>query len=207
MKRTSYLGLILFAMATGVVAKEWRFDVYLDAKPIGEHRYILTEIADGQRELLSQANFNVKFLFFNAYEYEHTARERWEGDCLKAIESHTEENGEVTVVQGRLEEAGFTLRSPIPRVLDDCVVGFAYWNPKMLSRPRLLNPQTGEWLDSRIRRLGKDRIELRGQPVEADHYKLEAPKIDIDLWYSADQDWLELKSITPEGYVVHYKLH
>jgi hypothetical protein len=201
-----FFALALAFLSTGSYGKEWRFDVYLDAEPIGEHRFILSESADGRRELLSRADFNVKFLFFNAYRYHHVARERWNGDCLNAIEARTEENREVTLVQGRLDKSGFRLQSPASRTLDSCVMGFAYWNPKMLSQSRLLNPQTGEWMDSRITRLGKDRIECKGRPVEADHYRLDATKVHIDLWYSDDRDWLALKSITPEGYVIDYKL-
>ncbi|MGH8549094.1 MAG: DUF6134 family protein [Methylococcales bacterium] len=206
MRRFNFLLLALATISSAAFGKEWQFDVYLDAEPIGEHRFILSEAADGQRELVSQADFNVKFLFFNAYRYHHIAREHWAGDCLHRIEARTEENNDVTLVQGKLEKSGFTLQSPNPGTLDACVMGFAYWNPKMLSQSRLLNPQTGEWMDSRITRLGKERIELKGQAVEADHYKLEATKVHIDLWYSEDQDWLALKSITPEGYVIDYKL-
>lgn len=201
-----YYGLILAAISASAFAKEWRFDVYLDEKPIGEHRYVLNETANGQRELVSQANFNVEVLFINVYEYHHIAREHWDGDCLNSLEARTEENQEVSVVQGRQEGSGFTLQSPGHRTLADCVMNFAYWNPKMLSQTRLLNPQTGEWQDSSIIRLGKERIEFKGQAVEAEHYKLEAAKIYIELWYSAKYDWLALKSITADGYTIEYKL-
>ncbi|MGH8477386.1 MAG: DUF6134 family protein [Methylococcales bacterium] len=198
--------LILAAVSSSAFAKEWRFDAYLDEKPIGEHRYMLSETGKGQRELVSQANFNVELLFVNFYEYHHVARERWDGDCLNALEARTEENREISVVRGKQGESGFMLQSPGHRSLDRCVMTFAYWNPKMLSQSRLLNPQTGEWLDSRITHLGKERIEFKGQTLEADHYKLEASKIYIELWYSASHDWLALKSITPDGYVIDYKL-
>ncbi len=207
MKRINGYWLILAAIYSNAFAKEWRFDVYLDAKPIGEHLYVLSETAKGQRELVSQANFNVEFLFVNVYQYHHIARERWDGDCLNSLEARTEENREISVVQGNQEESGFTLQSPGHKTLDPCVMNFAYWNPKMLSQSRLLNPQTGEWLNSRIIRLGKDRIDLRGKSIEADHYKLEAAKIHIELWYSAKKEWLALKSITPDGYIIDYKLH
>ncbi len=206
MKRFDILLLMFATLSSGAFGREWRFDVYLDAEPIGQHRFILSEAANGRRELVSRADFKVQFLFIDAYRYHHVSRELWEGDCLSAIQARTEENREVTVVQGKVEKSGFTLQSPDPGTLEPCVMGFAYWNPKMLSQSRLLNPQTGEWMASRITRLGKDRIDIRGRAIEADHYKLEAARIQLDLWYSEDQDWLALKSITPDGYVIDYKL-
>ncbi|MGH8477686.1 MAG: DUF6134 family protein [Methylococcales bacterium] len=201
-----YAWLILAFISFAAPAEEWRFGVFLDAKPIGEHRYILSEKTQGSRELVSQADFNVELLFVNVYRYHHVAREIWDGDCLRSLEARTEENQEISVVQGKQEISGFTLHSPGHRILDSCVMNFAYWNPKMLRQSRLLNPQTGAWQDTRITRLGKDWIEFNGKSVEADHYKLEAPKIYIELWYRANRNWLALKSITPEGYVINYKL-
>jgi hypothetical protein len=55
-------------------------------------------------------------------------------------------------------------------------------------------------------------LDVKGKKVEALRYKLDAslagkPKLNIELWYRADNhDWVALKSITPEGYVINYKL-
>ena len=45
------------------------------------------------RELTSEAHFRVRFLFIDAYRYEHRARERWQGDCLESLEARTDTNG------------------------------------------------------------------------------------------------------------------
>jgi hypothetical protein len=48
--------------------------------------------------------------------------------------------------------------------------------------------------------------------VEATRYRLNAslngkPKLNIELWYeNTSNDWVALKSITPEGYTINYKL-
>ena len=49
--------------ATGNPASTWRFDVLLDNKPIGYHRFELDRQGD-KRTLISQARFNVKLLLF-----------------------------------------------------------------------------------------------------------------------------------------------
>ena len=100
------LGRVLLARA-GPRARwrhaEWHFDVSLDGRPIGEHRFTLRERGD-LRELTSEARFRVRILFIDAYRYEHRARERWQGDCLERLDARTDDNGKPTVVAG--ERAG-----------------------------------------------------------------------------------------------------
>ena len=56
---------------------------------------------------------------------------------------------------------------------------------------------------------------VKGKATDTAHYRLlNAPsskiKLDIELWYAQDstgkQQWVALKSITPEGYTINYKL-
>lgn len=187
-------------------AKEWPFTAYLDGKEIGQHDFRLTESSDVTM-LTSIASFNVKVLFINAYRYEHKANEQWRDGCLSSLDARTRENGEVSVVTGKKLDSSFEMKGPKGKLeLPACTMTFAYWNPKMLSQEKLLNPQTGEWLDVDVVSMGRDSIVVRGLKVEADRYRLTAPKMKIDLWYSPDKEWLGLESTTPDGYQITYKL-
>ena len=196
--------LALFvANASHATTREWNFDVSLDGKPIGEHRFTLHDRGD-IREIDSQARFNVRFLFINAYRYEHRARERWTGDCLQSVEARTDANGKPRVVEGELDNGTFRIRTGSPAVLQDaCVQTFAYWNPSILDARRLLNPQTGEYVDVKVLLMGREVID--GQSAE--RYRLlgegETP-LQIDLWYTAARDWVALESLTPEGRRLRY---
>jgi hypothetical protein len=76
----------------------------------------------------------------------------------------------------------------------------------------LLNPQNGDWLDTKITKLGTELLDIKGRKVETTHYRLNAslegkPKLNIELWYeTANNNWVALKSITPEDYIINYKL-
>jgi len=200
------LMLTLLLLSHYVEAREWSFNAYLDKSKIGEHRFILTENGT-QRELLSKANFDVKILFINAYHYEHTAIEKWSADCLTAIDSRTIENKETSIVKGVLTDSSFSVDMPKGHLtLPGCPMTFAYWDPRILSQSKLLNPQTGEWLDVTVKPLGKEQINVRGETRLAEKYRLEAIKMKIDLWYSPEKEWLALQSTTPEGYLITYKL-
>jgi hypothetical protein len=200
--------LILFLAFTLIsqtaMAEEWAFNVFLDKKPIGEHTFTLNEARD---TLTSKAKFDVKLLFINAYNYLHSNNETWQGDCLASIDANTDDNGEKSVVTGKLEGQSFVLNTPKGKqTLPACIMTFAYWNPKMLSQSKLLNPQTGDYLDVKITQVGKEQIEVRGKSEDAEHYNVIAKKMNIDLWYSPDKAWLALRSTTPEGRIINYKL-
>lgn len=202
------LTLLISLLACPVLAsaREWSFTTFLDGKEIGQHKFTLTESAD-RTVLSSVADFNVKILFINAYKYKHRANEEWKSDCLSRLNARTEENSDVSLVVGKKQNGRFDVEGPKGRLeLPECPMTFAYWNPKMLSQKKLLNPQTGEWLDVNIRSLGRDNLEVRGRQVTAVRYRLTAPEMNIDLWYSPEEEWLGLESTTPEGYLITYKL-
>lgn len=206
MRTMSAMCALLCAISMPAAAEQWAFDASLDGKAIGQHTFTLEKNGDA-KTLTSVASFNVKVLFINAYKYQHRATETWQGDCLSSLEANTKENSDVTDVKGKLDQGTFRVQAPKGALeLPACVMTFAYWNPLMLKQQKLLNPQTGEWLNVSISKLGRQTIDVRGTAVEADHYKLEAPKLKIELWYSPQQEWLALQSTTPEGYVLRYKL-
>lgn len=191
-----------------VMAEEWAFDVFLDKSKIGKHTFTL----DQNRQLTSRAKFNVKVLFVNAYSYDHTAKEQWKEDCLTSLDANTTENKVVTNVKGAQKEAGFEVSDgKKTQNLSNCTMTFAYWNPKILVQSKLLNPQNAEYLDTQFEKLAPETITVKGKPVETTHYKLKGglngkDKLNIELWYNLKNEWVALKSITPEGYTINYKL-
>lgn len=210
-KFDSKTALILISttfIAVPAMAEEWAFDVFLDKSKIGKHTFTL----DQNRVLTSRAKFNVKVLFIEAYHYDHTAKEQWKDDCLTGLEANTTENKVVSNIKGTKKDGGFEVTDgKTTQTLPACTMTFAYWNPKILTQSKLLNPQNAEYLDTKFDKLGQETITVKGQPVEATHYKLKGSlngknKLNIELWYNLKNEWVALKSITPEGYTINYKL-
>lgn len=204
MRALLLLAALAPAAATSSTDQEWRFRVLLDEREVGDHVFRVEE-RGGERRVTSDARFTVKFLFIDAYSYIHQARERWQGDCLTAIEARTDDNGRQLAVRGtrtagRFEVAADKARAELPA----CVMSFAYWNPAMLRQARLLNAQTGEFVAVRVEPLGQEALTVRGQPVAAQRYALHAPDFRIDVWYAADRDWVQLESRTEGGRLLRY---
>jgi Family of unknown function (DUF6134) len=203
--------LLLSMLSMPTIAQEWAFDVYLDKSKIGKHTFNLTN-----NTLTSRAKFNVKVLFIEAYKYDHTSKEQWKEDCLEEINVNTTENKVNTIVKGKKSGDAFEISDgKTEQKLPACTMTFAYWNPKILSQTKLLNPQNAEYLVTQFENAGVEKITVKGKQVDAEHYKLKGnldgkSKLKIELWYTLDKDgnkqWVALKSITPEGYTINYKL-
>jgi len=199
-----YAGPIPFA-AAGTAEREWRFEVLLDDSPIGYHHFRLSTGRETQR-LLSEARFRVKVLGLTLYTYTHRSVELWQDNCLEGIDASTDDNGSESRVRGVRSGAGLLLENGAADTgLSECVMSFAYWNPAILQQQRLLNAQTGEYLSVEVSRLGQSTLEVGGQPVPAQHYRIETDERDIELWYSRDDDWIGLRSTIGDGRELRYR--
>lgn len=185
---------------------DWNFRALLDGKPIGQHRFSVNGQGD-DREVTSEAKFSVKFLGITAYRYHHQATERWRGGCLSGLASTTDDDGKASSVRAEMRGDELTVQAPpATQSLKGCVMSFAYWNPTIQTRTRLLNVQTGQLETVQIQRVGAGSIEVRGKTVPANAYRITGAAQPIDLWYSAQGEWIGLDSSVSGGRKLSYRL-
>lgn len=173
-----------------------QFQVLLDGKPIGTHRFAITMAADGTASVVSSARFDVKLLGLTVYRYRHEAREQWRGDCLHQMEAETSDNGSPLQVRAvRQPDASFQVTAPRPLLREGCVISYAYWDrDRLLSQRELFNPQTGEFDAVTFERVGSESLPLPGGARAATRYRLRGDKLELDLWYAESGEWLQLAS-------------
>lgn len=186
--------------------RQWRFRVLLDGKAIGFHQYDVAQSGE-RREVRTRAEFDVKILFFNAYRYRHSLKATWQGSCLEKLESETNANGKALAVVGQRRNRAFEVASgDTESALPSCVMNFAYWDPRILEQKKLLNPQTGEYLDVEVSQLGEEQVSVDGRTVAAKVYRIIAKDMQIDLWYSREKNrWIALESQTKGARVIRYE--
>jgi Family of unknown function (DUF6134) len=202
---TLLLTLLLPAVAQAA-GTTWTFRVLLGDSDIGEHRFTLTEQGE-QRTLRSEAAFAVKILGLTVYRYKHEATEQWAGDCLARLTAQTDDNGTQASVTAKPVGNILTVESPQGEAqISRCVMSFAYWNPAMLQQTSLLNAQNGRLESVRIKAVGDEPFTLRGQATTARHYTVEGLERPLQLWYSAQGDWLGLESTVTGGKRLRYVL-
>lgn len=77
----------------------------------------------------------------------------------------------------------------------------------MLQQTRLLNSQTGAWLDVQVIHQGQEAFQTGARQVPAERYQVLADEQRITLWYAADDHrWIGLESLTDTGYTLRYGL-
>jgi len=201
---------LLAAACTATAAepvREWLFDVSLDGKPIGEHRFTVSTQGD-RTTVRSRARFDVKVLGFTAYRYRHEADEVWRNGCLESVRARTDDDGTALGVDAEpVDGAGLRVTSSRGVVsYPGCVMGFGYWNPAMLQQSRLLNVQTGEYLPVVVSPLTDQPVQARGESVPARRWRLTGPDNPLELWYGSDGQWLALDSTVTGGRKLRYRL-
>jgi len=194
------------AAAPDSPAGSWRFTVLLDGKRIGEHDFAVVRQAD-EVVVDTEAHFKVKVALIPFYEYDHQDHEVWRNGCLGQINSRTHDDGKTFAVQGLLKGNGFEVQGAHGALtLPACIKTFAYWDQRFLTEQRLLNSQSGEYQPVTVTRGGIESLKVRGQTIPAQRYSLRAPKLDINLWYSAAGDWVELESKLVSGRTLRYEI-
>ena len=161
--------------------------------------------ASAERTLVSEAQFTVRWLGIALYRYQHRAVERWRGDCLAALSADTDDNGTRTQVSAQAQDAQFDVTAPAPQSARGCVMSFAYWHPALRTQQRLLNAQTGRIEPVRITLLGEAPLEQGARSVLATGWRIHGPAQPIDVWYSAQGDWIGLDTRVDGGRVLRYR--
>lgn len=195
-----------FADIEGDSVESWTFDVFLGDKVIGYHRFEASEIEDGWL-VQSNAEFRVKVLFITAFDYEHSNSEVWNNGCLRSIDATTDSNGKRFEVQGRKDNGTFIVETnQESKTFQECVASFAYWNRELLTRERLLNAQTGEYLDVQSKKLAATSLEIGDREFTVEQIHLSARDTDIVVSYDMDSgQWLGLDSTLKNGRKLVYR--
>jgi hypothetical protein len=171
---------------------EWNFTATLDGNPIGTHRFVVSGTPEA-RSVDSRAELAVRLLGITVYRYRHRAEERWQGDCLRELRADTDDDGKRQQIDQR--------HAP------ECVMSFAYWNPRLVTQQRLVDPQTGRVEPVRFERLPDAAIDVEGRPVPAQGWRLQTEAQRISVWYAADGGrWIALDADAKGGRVLRYRL-
>ena len=197
---------VLAAPPAPAAESAWEFEVSLDDRKIGYHRFVVSE--EGSRKVLeTEAAFDVKLLFITAFRYRHSNVEVWDDGCLQSIDARTDSNGKLFEVKGtRKADRLSIMRNTGDDELEECVRTFAYWDSAVLESERLLNSQTGEYEAVSVRDEGDDVVTIDGTDVAARRYTLSAKAGDIRLWYArAGDTWLALEAPAKGGRTIRYR--
>ena len=201
MKRTLLFTLLATTLAAQAAdgTRVYAFKAFLDDKPIGEHRFTVVTTGD-TRKVTSEADFAVKIIGITAYQYHHHAEEQWAGDCLAALTSSTDDDGKPASVKlAKSGDANEITTNAGTKTEPGCLMTYAYWNPAMREQKRLLNPQTGKVDAVTVSRVADGHVTVGGQDVAATDWRITGGESPVDVWISAQGDWVGLDSMVSNG--------
>lgn len=181
------------------------FKVFLDDREVGEHVYRFAGTPEDFR-VESRADFEVKIAFVTVFSYDHEADEQWVDGCMVALESTTDTSDDFRV-SGERTAGGFSVDTGDGGQTHDvaCAWGFAYWNPAMRARERLINPQDGKLFEVTIEELEPRPLSVGDRSVRTRVWSLTAEKLDLTLYYDDQDRWLGLDSVVRGGRTLRYR--
>jgi len=197
---------------SGGSKQKYYFTAYLDDDPIGYHFFDVTTTKNKNTRVISEAKFDIEFLFITVYSYRHKNTELWDNNCLYSMDAVTDDNGDDLKVVITSEQNGVKIETKNNTMIaESCVRSFAYWNPDLIKYNQLINSQTGEIIDIDYSYMGSEIIQVKNHSISADRIQLKGKDkqgvdIEIDLWYSDNKQWLALRSRLENGSYLHYKL-
>ena len=194
--------------AESKAASVWHFDVTIDDKDVGFHRFEVIHDDKGGFALSAQAEFRYKVFGVTVFAYDHEVEERYDANmCLLRVDSKTKTNGATELMSGYslegrflIEEGSVAVESDSTAIDADCLMTFAYWSELLLIQDQILNGQTGELVDVEIA-----PVQQSAEPSMR-FYTLLGKDIDVTLGYEASGAWNSLESNLKNGRKLLYTL-
>ena len=190
--------------------KKIEMEVFKDGKVIG-YNYYFFDKKDGVTTVKNQIKFKVNLFGVYPLNVEGYGIEKYKNNKLILYKSKTLQNDKKKFVNliYDSEKDKFDIKGSSYNGLTttDNIVG-NWWNHKILQANSQISPISGSVKDQVVTFLGKEKIELYGNTIDVDHFKLtsknmQIPKdkrLDFDIWYDSKNFMILKVSYSRLGY-------
>ena len=171
--------------------KRIEFDIYRNNKNIGKHIFSFKK-SNGQLEVESKINFEIKKLGIILYKYHVTGTEFYKDGKLVKINSKTNQNGKEKYVNMELENgqhiidgSSYQGKAPI-----DYLLG-TWWNHSIVKAKAQISAVSGRIIKQKVAFLGKETIKIDDKSYKTLHFNFSSTdkklskkkKLNTDVWY------------------------
>jgi len=167
------------------------FDIYRNNKHIGKHLFSFKK-ANGQIEVDSEINFQIKKLGVVLYKYNVKGKEIYKDGKLIKFNSKTNQNGKNKYVNlilndNELDIDGSSYKGSAP---SDYVIG-TWWNHSIVEAEAQISAVSGRIIKQKVTFLGKKSIEVNGKNYDTLHFNFSSTdkkldkdkKLNTNIWY------------------------
>ena len=171
--------------------KRIEFDIYRNNKNIGKHIFSFKK-SNGQLEVESQINFEIKKLGIVFYKYHVKGTEFYKDGKLVKFNSKTNQNGKEKYVNMELENgqhiidgSSYQGKAPI-----DYLLG-TWWNHSIVKAKAQISAVSGRIIKQKVASLGKETIKIDDKSYKTLHFNFSSTdkklsknkKLNTDVWY------------------------
>ena len=171
--------------------KRIEFDIYRNNKNIGKHIFSFKK-SNGQLEVESEINFEIKKLGIIFYKYHVKGTEFYKDGKLVKFNSKTNQNGKEKYVNMELENGQYIIdgssyqgKAPI-----DYLLG-TWWNHNIVKAKAQISAVSGRIIKQKVTFLGKETIKIDDKSYKTLHFNFSSTdktlsknkKLNTDVWY------------------------
>ena len=180
--------------------KRIEFDIYRNNKNIGKHIFFFKR-TNGQLEVESEINFEIKKLGIVFYKYHVKGTEVYKDGNLVKFNSKTNQNGKEKYVNMELENGqhiidGSSYQGKAPT---DYLLG-TWWNHSIVKAKAQISAVSGRIIKQKVTFLGKEIIKIGNKSYDTLHFNFSSTdkrftkdkKLNTDVWYDEETlNWVK----------------
>jgi len=198
------IGVLLMGAASQASAETTRFAIMRNGEQIGTHIFEVNR-SGAETIVKSKLDLEVKVLFVTAYRLQSTGTEKWVDGRLVSLKSSTDRNGTRHAVTVSETASGMQIQADGKSYQAKAdLIPSSLWNPEVLRRKEVLDPQEGEILPMAVTDHGMQQLTIRSRAVKAHHYTLKS-KMSQDVWYDEQQRLVQVRIIGSDGSIITYE--
>jgi hypothetical protein len=189
---------------TGPAAGTINFAVLRNGEQIGT---TMMRIARDGTETVADVvtHIQVKIAYFTVYHFDQSETERWVGEKLVAMKSHTDDNGTVHEVSAtRNGDVLLVDADGKIATLDPALIPVSLWNSSLVRTTVALNPQDGSVIPVSVVDHGEEPLVLQGRPTTAHHYSIRT-SYPQEVWYDRQHQLLKVELRGSDGSHIQYQ--
>ena len=170
-------------------------DVYRNGEIIGYSNYLFKNY-ENIFEVVNETKFEVKIAGVKLFSIKSISKERYQNDQLIEFNSETMQNDKkkfVKLIFDKSEDIFIIDGSSYKgNANKENIIG-NWWNHKILTSDSQISPLSGSIKRQEVNFISKETLEINGNTIEVDHFKLQSTddsleadkKLDFDIWYDS----------------------
>ena len=182
------------------------YRVLRDGFEIGRHKVLFRHDGGGTMTVDTEVRITVSLLFITLYRYRLDATETWRGERLVALESTTDDDGDLYTVRAVAEGDGVRIDAGAESwTAPAATVPSSLWRREMARGLILIGVERGEALSVVFREIGRETVKAGGAEISATKIVVSGD-LERELWYGEDGFLVHLRLIGRDGSTISYEL-